>query len=250
MASSLYLIKICMFQMQFETPLKNIQDALIICEYVVLILAQYFLKCPLASCAPRIDRDFLNDIVGYKQCFDINSRQYVMIDAIQVSYKNHLWYLTSELVVFSFFDEELSDIERQKMAAKLLTIPRPAVFPAGKPVFPVDLVADDVAPSLDAFISEKSWLLFHILGANGAWLLKDINEWNDDDEYIFMYNCVRDLKVTNDCAERCIKDITEYANAAKDSEYREDILMVATDHRDVLNDLRKDSLRSKKLTTQ
>ena len=145
MASCLYLIKICMFQMQFETPLKNIQDALIICEYVVLIHAQYFLKCPLASCAPRIDRDFLNDIVGYKQCFDINSRQYVMIDAIQVSYKNHLWYLTSELVVFSFFDEELSDIERQKMAAKLLTFPRPAVFPAGKPVFPVDLVADDVA---------------------------------------------------------------------------------------------------------
>ena len=41
---------------------------------------------------------------------------------------------------------------------------------------------------------------------------------------------MHDLKVTNDCAERWIKDVPEYANAAKDSNYREDILMVATDH--------------------
>ena len=96
---------------------------------------------------------------------------------------------------------------------------------------------------------KKSWLLFHILGANGEWLLKWVKEWKHDDEYVVMYKCVHDLKVTNDCAERCIKDVPEYANAAKDSNYREDILMVATDHRDVLNDLTKDSLRSKKLTT-
>ena len=55
----------------------------------------------------------------------------------------------------SFFDEELSVIERQQMAAKLLTIPRPAVFSAGKPSFSVKLVAGDVAPSLGAFMSEK-----------------------------------------------------------------------------------------------
>ena len=55
----------------------------------------------------------------------------------------------------SFFDEELSVIERQEMAEKLLTIPRPAVFSAGKPSFSVKLVAGDVAPSLGVFMSEK-----------------------------------------------------------------------------------------------
>ena len=57
------------------------------------------------------------------------------------------------------------------------------------------------------------------------------------------------LKVVNDCAEHCIKDITEYANAAKDSEYGEDILVVATDHRRVFQDLRKQAIQNKTLIT-
>ena len=64
----------------------------------------------------------------------------------------------------SFFDEELSVIERQQMAAKLLTIPRPAVFSAGKPSFSVELVAGDVAPSLAALMSEKKFSSLPYIG--------------------------------------------------------------------------------------
>ena len=77
------------------------------------------------------------------------------------------------------------------MATKLLTIP----------------ISGDVAPSLAAFMPQISWLLFHMLGENGEWLLKEVKEWKDDNEDVFM--CVHDLKVTNDCAERCIKDVTK-----------------------------------------
>ena len=250
MASCLYLLKICMFHMQFDTALKNIQDAEILGEYVALLHAPYFLKTPLAASAPRLDRDFFNDVASYKQCFDPNSRQNIMINAIQESIRNHLWYLTGELVVLALFDDELSQIERQEMASKLLTYPRTIAIPPGKPLFPVDMMTGNVAPGLRAFVNEKSWLLFNILGTNGPWLMADVTQWKEDNEYVFMFNCVRDLKVTNDCAERCIKDITEYANAAKDSKYREDILMVATDHRGVLQDLRKDALQNNTLTTQ
>ena len=51
-----------------------------------------------------------------------------------------------------------------------------------------------------------------------------------------------ELKAVNDLAERCIKDIQEYADLAKDSQYQEDILIVATDHRAAFQDLTKRAL--------
>lgn len=42
---------------------------------------------------------------------------------------------------------------------------------------------------------------------------------------------------------RCIKKVTDYRNAARDSQYREDILVVVGDHRGVLQDLRRAAQR-------
>ena len=58
-----------------------------------------------------------------------------------------------------------------------------------------------------------------------------------------MRKILGDIKVVNDLAERCVKDVQTYADLAKDSEYREDILVIASDHRGVLQDLRKQALR-------
>ena len=58
-----------------------------------------------------------------------------------------------------------------------------------------------------------------------------------------MLEILKDLKVDHDLAERCIKDIEEYAELAKDSQYREDILLVVSDHRGAFKDLRKQALR-------
>ena len=78
---------------------------------------------------------------------------------------------------------------------------------------------------------------------NGDWLRNEVNEWENSDQYVRMKTCVSDLKVVNDVAERCIKDIQEYADAAKDSKYQDDILLVATDHRGIFQDLRKEALQ-------
>ena len=127
------------------------------------------------------------------------------------------------------------------MAVKLYSEVRPQNFRPGKPKFPTDLLTD--APRLDSFVGPKSWLLFEKLDANGAWLNSDPTEWENVEEYQRMYNFVRELKVVNDLAERCVKDIEEYKNMAKDSEHRDEILTVASDHRGVFQDLRKQALR-------
>ena len=124
----------------------------------------------------------------------------------------------------------------------MLLCPQPATFTPRKPQFPVNLMSEN--PKLDSSIGEKSWLLFEKLQADGAWLVQRVEEWESNDEYVRMKNCVQDIKVVNDLAERCIKNIQEYADLAKDSKYQEDILLVASDHRGVFQDLRKQALNN------
>lgn len=138
-----------------------------------------------------------------------------MIQAVQGSVLNHLWYLTQELVIFGLFDDALPQEERQAMAEKLLVSPRPDNFEPGKPHFPTNLMTG--SPTLDSFVGERSWLIFHKLEADGVWLGQSVAEWNKNNEYAKMKECIRDLKVVNDLAKRCIKDIQEYADLAKDS---------------------------------
>ena len=240
MASCLYLLKICLYRDQFVTDQQNIIDAMILSEYIVLIHAPYFLKSPLAISAPRHDRDLWVDLQKYNQCFRAAMRQSSMIEAVKVSVKNHLWYLTEDLVIFGLFDEGLDSVERKAMATRLASLPNQGNFAPGKPVFPVDLMVDN--PKLDSFVGPRSWMLFNILHANGTWLQNDVCEWHQNEEFARMKAIIKDLKVVNDLAERCIKDIQEYADLAKDSKYREDILIVATDHRGVFQDLRKGAL--------
>ena len=174
-------------------------------------------------------------------CFDQNSIQAEMISAVQDNFLTHLWYLSEELVIFGIFDKNLSSDERKSMADQLLLQTRPPHFAPGKPKFQVALLTDD--PKLESLIGPKSWVLFHKLKANGNWLNKDPNDWIDDEEYKRMETFLLDLKVVNDLAERCVSDVQNYKDMAKDSEHGNEILIVAGDHRGVFQDLRKQALR-------
>ena len=68
-------------------------------------------------------------------------------------------------------------------------------------------------------------------------------EWPEDDEYKRLETFLKDLKVVNDLAERCVGAVQTYRNMAKDSVHRDEILLVACDHRGVFNDLRKQALQ-------
>ena len=69
-----------------------------------------------------------------------------------------------------------------------------------------------------------------------------LDQWDNITDYMEMKIFLKDLKVINNASERCTKDITEYRNAAQDSDHREDILLVVNDHRDVFQFLRREAL--------
>ena len=54
----------------------------------------------------------------------------------------------------------------------------------------------------------------------------EVADRRNNDEYKMMLIIWKDLKVVNDLAERCIKDIQEYANLSKDSAHKDNILLV------------------------
>ena len=124
MASSffLYLLKISLYQKQYVTNRQNIINANILAEYVALIHAQYFLRCPLIISAPRLDRDLWVDILRYKECFRVNMPQSTMIKAVQNSVLNYLWSFTGELMIFAHFDIDVKEDERHSLVVKLLSI--------------------------------------------------------------------------------------------------------------------------------
>ncbi len=122
------------------------------------------------------------------------------------------------------------------MARNMLRIPNGYVWQPGKPVLP------SVHRPLHALVGQRSWLVFHFLHAGTDWLQQPVHQWENDAEYVRIGSFIQDLSVVNDVAERCIKDITEYAEMARDSAHREKILLVVNDHREVFQDLRRDAL--------
>ena len=135
MASFLYLLKICLYQNQFITDNQNIQDAMILSGYIMLILSPYFLKSPLAITAPRNDRDLWVYRPEYRNFFRVTMHQSRMIEAIQKTFMNHLWYLSEELVIFGLCDDHIDIAKYCAMACGLCMFPNHRNFESGKPLF-------------------------------------------------------------------------------------------------------------------
>ncbi len=155
------------------------------------------------------------------------------------SVMRHLWYLTPDTVVFALFDQETSGAERRELARAIARTPRPQQIPLGKPQMPVQMNAN---PQLASFVGPESWKLWDLLGVRSDWLRLPVHRWAHNNDYIVAKEFVQGLSVVNDAAERCVRSITDYAQATRDSVYREKILLIGNSHREVFQDLRKAAL--------
>ena len=142
-------------------------------------------------------------------------------------------------MVLALFDPKLTQHEQRKMARKLRETPRPLVWDLGKPQTPCTDPLNDIRSQMDVFVGPKSWRIFELLGKGSAWLHQPVEEWEQCQDYRDVASFLKDLKVVNDAAERCIKDVTDYRDIAQDSQYREDILLVVNDYRHVIHELIK-----------
>ena len=85
-----------------------------------------------------------------------------------------------------------------------------------------------LARQLSDAIMGGSLFIFDVLGFGKDWLKMPITQWESNKDYCEMKSWVKHLKVTNDCAERGVKLITDYANSlTKDPVDRQNLLQIA-----------------------
>jgi hypothetical protein len=164
--------------------------------------------------------------------FRYRQEDFTVADACIKSCLNHTWYLTEELVVLALFDPALHAIWKNMMVAKLKGIPRPPFFRPSKPK--MITISEEEFPTLSNFIGPRSWLLFHLLKLTDRqleWMQMDCNHWKLFEDYRFIEGFVRGLEVTNDCAERGVKLISDFIDVVQCEEQQKFLLQVVEDHR-------------------
>ena len=100
-------------------------------KFLAVIHMPAYLRSRIAAIAPSLDFNYLIALRAYKE---ENSE---VTDTAMKSVFNHLWYVTSELVVLAIFDESLSEKLRKAMVDRLLEFPYNCqTFPPEKVKFP------------------------------------------------------------------------------------------------------------------
>lgn len=239
MGKSIYLLKIFLMSDVFQLTRREKPRISRLAQFIALLYGKYFLSS-ISSAAPLHDLNFWYDLKEYRR-FDAQAA-----DAALISVRRHLWYLSPELVIFSLFDDKVSAYEKKLMANAIVRIPRPQVFAPGKPSQPdFDPIAVNLTqhrPPLASFVSPRSWLFFHLVDGRTQWLNDEPSTWTQNPTYLRLYDMCNDIQVVNDVAERAVKDVQDFATMTRDPAHRDDIIIVANDHRCRITHTRKDNL--------
>ena len=221
MASSIYLLKMQLLSQSWVMSARKQTVVMEMAQIVVLLYGSYYLKSRLSTSAPRSDLEFYYSLQAYTSVEPVDARK--EMDSV----RQHMWYLVPEQFIPRLSDEMLSENEKKKVTDALVALPAPRYFIQGKPnLQPAVAIVTDMPPSLASFVTTRSWLLFQLFWLDTSWLLNEPVTWPLSPAYQELRALTRDLKVFNDCAERVVKDVQEYANITRDAGYINDVILV------------------------
>lgn len=208
----------------------------------LLYTASWFDSSECAAHAPANDIRLYIDLHRFKL---IDSQ---IATAALDKLKNHLWYLTPEMLTLSLFGTNVPAATKSEMANRLLEVKplscqKQSVMKKGKPKFP-ELIIETV--SLVNLIEQKSWFIFQALNIDTNWLYEPVDTWNENADFSFARNVVMHLKVVNDGAERAVKLVEDYCDkVTKDPEMRQNLLQSVEHHRKQFSEFKKSAFVKK-----
>ena len=182
-----------------------------------------------------------NDLEAFRVSCELQ-RSYGSVGlALMKSMERQAWFLTEQLVILAFADEEVPKEERDLMVENLIKVDIPEEFFLGKPTLP-ELSEETNLPDL---IGDQSWSLLSFLSIGKeevkTWLEADVSTNMSYQKFVqFMKN----LETVNDCAERNVKLIQDYVMASKSEDQRQNVMLVARENRKKLKkDCGKEGLK-------
>jgi hypothetical protein len=235
MAFCIYTMKMLLFVRQFEVDHYTLEGLVRLNIFFTCIYIPYFLKASMG-----VDSAY-NDLKLYKmlvQHIEIDGP--VAVEALEVL-SRHGWYTTQQTVILSLFSNLVSNDQKARMAAHILSFSPPGQYKLGKPVFQ-ELA---VNTQLHDLCGPDSYMLFYLLGTEYDWLREDPMGWEHSKDYREMEEFARTVKVVNDTAERGVKFITDYAKIlTKNEDLRRKLLQGVEMSRKINPDFKKSTLNS------
>ena len=80
-----------------------------------------------------------------------------------------------------------------------------------------------------------SWLIIDLFDVDVQWMQHPPDQWNMHREYQRLQELVNKIVCVNDCAERNVKNVSEYAEYSKDSQRRDRVVLVTNFHREMVD---------------
>lgn len=236
MAKVIYCFKIYIFRKQLELSESEISNLEQFCLFAALIYVKPWIECPLASDAP------VNDLCFFKQIHSYSTlNKQISASAIE-KFENHLWYLSSELVIFSLFSNKITASEKRQMVQKLSQ---------------QKSNWDTRATRLTNTINLQNKTLSDLIGVQSTPALRNLNvniefvfllepeEWAASDDYKKAKSVVDDMKVVNDVAERSMALIIDFNGTLTRKEPQKQLaLQVVEENRNQIKGWKKETLAS------
>ena len=162
-----------------------------------------------------------------------------------------MWYLSEELVSLSLFDKKIENETRNEMAKilrKSLKTTRKGNISIEKNRSARAEIEDlNDIPNLDLlyFFGKKSIEFFKHLDLIEylSFLKEDVKNWDFNTDYIICRKKLKNLKVCNDFAERCVKLTSDYTLLfTKKEEEKQNILLGVADNRKKIKKITKKNI--------
>ena len=169
MARAIYVLKMYMFQRQISLSPEEKKGNEERCIFIVGAYVKAWFLAPSAPGAPNNDLKFLKLLSRKKkrgQCWS----------KALANFLNHLWYLSSDLISFAFYDESVSIETKRKMSTAVLNT-EGMEDPSPRMQLPKNAINEHL--DLDYFVTKSSKVFFGCLKLSKSFLSIDPSEWEN-----------------------------------------------------------------------
>lgn len=228
MAKAIYCLKIFMFASQFNLRNHELNALRDVCLFVVKFYVKIWFQCTKPLQAPRLDLQFMKDILAYRS-IDRETSSVVL-----KKFRTQSWYLSEELIALAFFDVDVS-IEEKKIMVQTFKEQSEQSEPDETTIFRLIIPPSQLENInnyyLHNFITENTRIFFTRYNIPIDFFEIDPSEWQSHEEYKRAQSMLEKIQVVNDHAERAINLIKNFNRLmTKDEQEEQYLLQIISKH--------------------
>lgn len=223
MSKCIYSFKTFLVRKQLSLEQEKLDGFRNTCLFLVRVYVPYWFRCSKSVEAPNQDLNLIKKIVQYPDS--------CVSEVLLSKFRKHVWYLSEEPAVFSFFDPHVPHDMKRKMLANLdIENEDYAQCTMRNEITEVEFTSFAKMELCD-FITPSSKQLFDRLQIETGFLKFDPSAWNERPDFLAAEKICLNVQVVNDAAERAVKIITKYNRTLTfDEEDKQYVLQVAEDY--------------------